>query len=459
MRGRKLNFRRAGIWRVISELRAYPSAVFGMFIIAMLLALAVFSIFAIPYGEAKRLWGAGPGVWEKTPQYARPAWFNWFPGVNLPRTIIVNSDSEGAVKDAADPGDGGRIIHIELPFTFDYNFFPGEVSIFFSARYAHVRPWCRVVWHMPDGREIEVGEESIERGARWRLSRMAGLRERLAPGGAGDVHAGLFAVPGSEPPGVMKGEYRLVVTGELFEEDAEFDAELVVYGRVYGAAGTDHRRRSLAVALMWGTPIALAFAFLAAVGSTLTTMFIAAAGVWFGGLVDAAIQRITEVNMILPVLPIMIMVGTLYSRSIWVMLAVVIILGIFSAGIKTYRAIFLQVRESPYIEAAEAYGAGNMRILTRYMIPRVLPVLVPQFVVLIPSFVFLEATLAILGLGDPYLPTWGKVLEDAYRENALIEGHYYWVILPALLLILAGFGFAMVGFALDRIFNPRLRNR
>ena len=151
------------------------------------------------------------------------------------------------------------------------------------------------------------------------------------------------------------------------------------------------------------------------------------------------------------------MIGTFYSRSIWVILGVVILLGVFSAGIKTYRAIFLQVREAPYIEAAKAYGAGSFRIVFLYMIPRIIPVLVPQFVVLIPAFVFLEATLAILGLGDPVLPTWGKVLDDARANGALFHGDYYWLLEPAFLLMFTGLGFAMVGFALDRIFNPRLR--
>jgi peptide/nickel transport system permease protein len=83
--------------------------------------------------------------------------------------------------------------------------------------------------------------------------------------------------------------------------------------------------------------------------------------------------------------------------------------------------------------------------------------IVPTLVVLIPSFVFLEATLAVLGLGDPVLPTWGKIINDANSQGALHNGQYYWVLEPAALLMLTGLGFSMVGFALDRIFNPRLR--
>jgi peptide/nickel transport system permease protein len=256
---------------------------------------------------------------------------------------------------------------------------------------------------------------------------------------------------------VVKGRYRLEVEGFLFEPESDIDVKLVAYGQVHGIAGTDHRRRDISIALLWGTPIALTFGLVAAVGVGITTMIVAAIGAWFGKWVDALIQRITEVNLILPLLPLLVMVGTFYSRSIWNMLGVVILLSIFSGAIKTYRAMFLQVRESPYIEAARAYGAGGFRVVFRYMIPRILPVLIPSFVTAIPSYVFLEASLAALGLGDPVLPTWGKLLDDARINGALYNGHYYWMIQPAVLLMLTGLGFAMLGFALDRIFNPRLR--
>jgi len=65
--------------------------------------------------------------------------------------------------------------------------------------------------------------------------------------------------------------------------------------------------------------------------------------------------------------------------------------------------------------------------------------------------------LALLGLGDPTLPTWGKVINDAYANGALYRGQFYWILEPAILLMITGLGFAMFGFALDRIFNPRLR--
>jgi peptide/nickel transport system permease protein len=151
------------------------------------------------------------------------------------------------------------------------------------------------------------------------------------------------------------------------------------------------------------------------------------------------------------------MVGTFYSRSIWVILGVTILLSIFTGSIKAYRSIFLQVKESNYIEAARAYGASDNRVVFLYLIPRMIPLLIPGLVSSVPAFVFLEASLAVLGLGDPVLPTWGKIIQDANANGALYKGLYYWVLEPAVLLMITGLGFAMLGFALDRIFNPRLR--
>jgi peptide/nickel transport system permease protein len=210
---------------------------------------------------------------------------------------------------------------------------------------------------------------------------------------------------------------------------------------------------------LWGTPIALLFGLLAAVGTSLTQLIISAISTWFGGWVDMIIQRITEVNLVLPFLPILIMVGTFYSRSIFVILSVVVLLGIFGQGIKTFRAVFLQVKESPYIEAARSYGASDWRIIFHYMIPRLIPMLIPQFIVQVPSYVFLEASLAILGLGDPFLPTWGKIIHDAESHGALYQGWIYWVLEPSILLMVTGLAFSVIGYALDRVSNPRLRGQ
>lgn len=437
----------------LKEISKYPSAVVGLAIILILVAVSIYTIFAIPYQKAAELWRGNETMWIENPRNAVPAWLNLFPGYNLPVTIVRDSRINATSVETEDFGDGMHETTMRFEFDYTYDGFPQEISIFLESHNAKTQPYVSFTWHTPDGREINLGERTIGPVDTFRVSQDTRLQRRLR---GAFPHVGLFADPADENAS-LKGTYQLEVKALLFEADASVDSKLVVYGQAHGIAGTDNRRRDLTIALLWGAPVALSIGFLAAIFANLGTMVFAAVGVWYGRWVDALIQRITEVNLILPVLPILIMIGTFYSRSLWLMFGVFILLSIFGGGIKTYRAIFLQVKESAYIEAARAYGAGNFRIIARYLIPRVIPILVPNFVVQIPAFVFLEATLALLGLGDPILPTWGKLLSDGYYGGALYNGYYYWVLEPAVLLMITGLGFAMLGFALDRIFNPRLR--
>lgn len=437
-------------------IKQYPSAIIGLLMILLLVVLSIYVVITIPYNQAIQYWRGGEDVIGDVPRTARPIYTNWFTTRKLPETLVIDSANpehgiEKTVNEvAADMWD------IQMVFEFDYPYdgFPQELQVVLTATYEEKSPFVTLTWYTPEGERYKISDISSRRTETVRFD----LQDRLVrqlDGAAPRI--GLLAIPGSDPPEVQQGTYELHIDTIVFEEDSDIEARFISMGQVHGAAGTDHRRRDLSLALLWGAPIALSFGLLAALGTTFTTMFIAAVGVWFGGVVDEVIQRITEIYMVLPFLPILIMVGVFYSRSIWVMLGVVILISIFGAAIKNYRAIFLQIKEAAYIEAARSYGAGNWRIISRYLVPRIVPILIPGLISAIPSYVFLEASLALLGLGDPILPTWGKIINDANMNGALYNGYYYWVLQPAALLMITGLGFAMIGFALDRIFNPKLR--
>jgi peptide/nickel transport system permease protein len=441
------------IKKFFTDLAQYPSAIASLVIIILLLAISAYALIKIPYKDAIRLWRGGEDIWYATPKNVPPSWTNLFRRVKLPDTIHL-STVDGTATKTVKQTEKGSVINIDFKFDYPYDKFPQELTVFYKPKYTKQPPFVSNTWLTPDGRTIRMGNFAVSSDQSYRISQDNKLQVKL---GGVPPQIGLLAAPNSKPPVPLKGSYTLNVSVVNFEKGADMEAEFVLYGEVYGIAGTDHLRRDLSVALLWGLPVALAFGLAAALGTTITTMVIAAVGVWFGGWVDDLIQRITEVNLVLPFLPILIMIGTFYSRSIWVILGVTILLSIFGAAIKTYRAIFLQIREAPYIEAARAYGASSRRIILNYLVPRIVPLLIPQLVTQIPAYVFLEASLAVLGLGDPVLPTWGKVIQDALYQGALFQGLYYWVLEPAFLLMVTGLAFAMLGFALDRIFNPRLR--
>lgn len=436
----------------LKGLRRYPSLVAGLVIIAMFVGLSIYSVIAIPYNQAIELWRGGVGVWDENPKNAYPLWFDLFTTDKLPRTIVVSSESTGTISEEP-VADGMKRVEIALPFQYTYDGFPKELKLFTQATYEGVPTPVTVSWRTPDGRTIILQEDWLLKGSdTYYISQDAELHTRLS---GMMPHIGLFASPEDQDK-ALKGDYQLVLTGQ-FPEHAELNVRMVAYGQIHGLAGTDHRGRDLMVALLWGAPIGLMFGVLAAVGAQVSTFVLAAIGTWLGGKTDRVFQWLTQVNLVIPVLPLLILIGHFYSRSIWTMLGLVIALNIFSASMLTYRAMFLQAKESPYIEAAQAYGAGNSRIIFRYLIPRIAPTLLPEFVLVIPTFVFLEATLAVLGLGDPVLPTWGKVMNDAVEQGGLYKGYYYWLVEPAILLMMLGVGFSLIGYSLDRIFNPRLR--
>lgn len=437
------------------ELFAYPTAILGLVIIAGFIGLAMYTVVTIPYEQAIADWRGDNGVWARNPEDAQPVWVNFFRRDKLPETIIRNSQDTAVQKQVTVLSPSQTEITYTLDFDYPYGAFPQELALYFTPQYQEKLPFVTITWVNPAGQEIEIANTAAEKGSPIYLSRDRRLQRRLGsdfPQQAlflDQEAAGETAVP-------LPGRYQLQVSALVFEPESDVDVEFVLFGQVHGLAGTDASRRDLSLALLWGIPVALAFGLVAAVVTSLASMLLAALGAWYGGWIDRLVQFFTEVNLLLPFLAVALMVGVLYSRSIWAILGVTILLNIFSHAIKTYRAVFLQIKEAPYMEAARAYGASDGRLVVRYLMPRVLPILLPKLIILVPSFVFLEATLAYLGVSDPVLPTWGKLVVEALSSGVFREA-YFQVLAPFVLLFLVGFAFAMVGLALERVFDPRLR--
>ena len=441
-------------WRsAIQKLSYYPSAVVGTLVVLLLVFLAIYAMVKIPYKEAIRLWRGGEEVWYQNPKFAPPAWINLFSSRKYVESFAVRT-SDGSMEKKVETGAQDVTTYtMSYSFDFEYDYYPQEMIVYVTSRFTEKQPFVSLEWVRPDGETVRIANLAIGQKHTYRFSQDEKLKTKLR---TDEIIPALFSLPEEKAP--TKGKYQLLITGTTFEPDSDMDVEFVLHGQVFGLAGTDHSRRDLTVPLLWGAPVALAFGLIASLGTSILTMVISALGAWYGSWVDELIQRITEINLVLPFLSILILIGTFYSRSIWVILGATILLSIFTGAIKGYRSIFVQLKESMYIEAARAYGASNPRIVFQYLIPRMIPLLIPGLVLSVPSFVFLEAGLAVLGLGDPVLPTWGKMIQDANSNAALYRGYYYWILEPTILLMITGLGFAMLGFALDRVFNPKLRD-
>jgi peptide/nickel transport system permease protein len=438
----------------LREFSNYPSAVLGLVVIVFMFCYSIIIILKIPPRQAIYLWQMDANVYYKNPKNALPEWINLFRKSDLPVSIIVDDGKDIFIESGyISNGVQAKVVH--LRFEYPYTEFPQDIVLYMEGVYTNKKPFIILTWLTPDGRQIDINNFSIESKTTYSLMQDDRLLKRFN-GQLGQQ--AIFQNPAKPEPIALPGTYEMKLTGLLFEENSDVNVEMVVHGKVFGMAGTDHKRRDLMIGLQWGLPIALAFGLFGAVGTTMASITLAAIGVWFGGWLDNLIQRVCEINLIIPSFPIALMVYMLYSKSIWMVLGIMILLSIFGSSIKNYRAAFLQIKEYPYIEAAQTYGASSGRIIIHYLVPKIMPVAIPQFVILIPTYVFLESTLAFLGVSDPNLPTWGKIIYDAI-DLGVFQGYYYWVLEPVILLMITGLAFALIGFALDSLYNPRLRSR
>lgn len=454
----------------ITELVRYPSAIFGLAIIFILLAGSMYAVTAMPYKQIAVDYNRARAAGKiSAPRVASPAWINVFKPVPYLSTLIINENSPQATTTFRTLENGW--IEKRTTFNFDYQYqeLPSEIVLYFESDFRDARPFVSLLWKTPDRRTINLKSQTLSSAVYYNfnegLQPLLLLRQnpswrnwfeitgaRPTPG-----HYALFAAPKAEQFELVKGSYQLEITSLLFEKDSDVHPQLTLMGQVYGWAGTDYWRRDLMVPLLWGMPFALFVGLLGTLLTVIVALFLPAIGVWYGGWLDNAVQRLTEVNMVLPGLTIAVLAYSLFGINIWVVLGIVVIINSFGSPIKNFRSALLQAKEAPYIEAARSYGAGDFRIIARYLVPRILPVAIPQVVSQVPAFIFLEATLGFFNIKSLY-PSWGRIIYEGLSRGA-IYGSPFWVLMPISLLLLTGLAFSLLGSAFERILNPRMQDQ
>lgn len=220
--------------------------------------------------------------------------------------------------------------------------------------------------------------------------------------------------------------------------------------------GTDGGGASMVDLLIAGTRVSLLIGFCAAAISALIGGTVGIVSGFFGGKTDTVLMRITDYFLVIPDVPLMIVIAALFGRSTWnIILIIGIIYWTFTA--RLIRAQTKSVRERVYVQRARALGAGNTRLVVRHVLPQVTPLLVANTVLLIAYAIFAETFITFLGLGDPSTISWGRLIENAFTDDAIINEAWWAVIPPGLCVMFVVLSCTIIGQAMEDALNPRLR--
>ncbi|MBI3858858.1 MAG: ABC transporter permease [Thaumarchaeota archaeon] len=241
-------------------------------------------------------------------------------------------------------------------------------------------------------------------------------------------------------------------------------------GGAYGLLGTDNFGNDVWAQLVWGSRISLLIGLLSGVGAVGLGALAGIAAGYSGGIWDEALGRLTDFILVLPFLPVLIIAVQVITSSeallagiyFWIVAIFVGISWPFIA--KLIRAQVLSVKERQYVEASVAVGGGTGHILRRHILPNVMGLVYSQVALNVAGFILLEAALDFLSLSVNGIGTisWGLMLTYALSDavsNSAASYVWWWFLPPGVAIATLSLAFVLVGYALDQIFNPRLRAR
>jgi len=234
-----------------------------------------------------------------------------------------------------------------------------------------------------------------------------------------------------------------------------------IYRRFLGISsrhllGTTALGQDMFAQVVWGARPVLLIAFGVGIGATLIAVLIGVAAAYLGGLWDGTLNVITDVLLVIPLFPLLIIIGSyLHGAGTLVMILVITFTG-WSYTARQLRSQALSLRNRDFLEAARVRGERPLYIVVVEIIPTMTSLLVASFLTNALYAVLFSSSLQFIGLGDPNVVSWGSMLYWAEQAEAFQVAPLE-IIAPGLCIVALGASFALINYAFDEIGNPALR--
>lgn len=220
--------------------------------------------------------------------------------------------------------------------------------------------------------------------------------------------------------------------------------------------GTTDTGQNVFAQLVDGTSVSLVVGFVASAIATFIAVAIGLLSAFLGGIWDEILSTITNVFLVIPALPLVIVLAGYLHGAGSVAVAVVIAVTAWPWTARIMRAQTLSLRRRDYVQAARVAGESTTRIIWFEIVPNEIPLIAAQFLITVLYAILIQAGLAFLGVGSVTTWSWGTMLYWAQNASALASGAWWWFVPPGLCLALLGTGLALMNFGVDEIANPRL---
>ena len=231
--------------------------------------------------------------------------------------------------------------------------------------------------------------------------------------------------------------------------------------------GTDDLGRDMLNQTVHGARISMTIGFLATLITVVIGGLIGIVSGFRGGRTDTALMRLTDFFLILPTFVLALLLAPIILDIIGddaeivgikaTLVVIVIVIGLTSwaSTARIIRSQTLSVKERMFVDRARVIGSGPGHIMRRHILPNVTNLIVANTVLTFAAAIFTETTLAFIGLGDPFAPSWGQLLNAAQAAGAPSLGAWWYIVPPATCVVLVILAFTLVGNALDDVMNPK----
>ncbi|MBP3396189.1 MAG: ABC transporter permease [Clostridia bacterium] len=220
--------------------------------------------------------------------------------------------------------------------------------------------------------------------------------------------------------------------------------------------GTDKNGIDILTQILYGARISLIIGIVTGLCVTLLGATLGVVSAYFGKVPATVILNLINVLLVIPTTPLMMIMSNL-SSSYLMMIAIFTLIG-WCGTARVVRAQVLSVMNMNYVRAAELSGGSKTYIMYRHILPAVSHLLIMNCALSCAGFMIAEAGLSFIGLGDPSVISWGKILVAA-QDSAFTSGLWAWVLAPGVAIFITVYGFMQIGYALEEILNPKMKRK